>query len=339
MMLVLPYLGSRLGLLAVLGCLTVTVVVAVALPWLGWWWSPGATLVALGLSYPIWNWRRLEAAEAHFRERWDPLFTPAEKPASFAFDRMAARIAAVEALQDRMAAIRARRDETLRFLSHDLRAPLASIISLVELAEENPRHLQEKDWFATLRGASLRSLHLADDFLHLSRAEALDPKGFERVDLYMVLSEAMDDVWPLAQAQGGRIDLQLPPAAGDSEDAPAEVLGEANQLRRAFVNLLSNGVRHGKPGAPVRVRVNADAGDWVVTVSNPVERPDPAPAGASVSTRPGSLGAGHGLGLQIVAAIVLGHGGHLTGGLPPAGSPAGPQDVVFQVRLPAASAG
>ena len=78
-------------------------------------------------------------------------------------------------------------------------------------------------------------------------------------------------------------------------------------LRRAIGNLLTNCVRHNRPGCPIRLGGRVE-GRWLLLY---VESGDPAsgpPASSPASLAPDG-GAAHGTGLKLVAQITAAHGG------------------------------
>ena len=78
-------LSPRRGLLLVAALVTITLSgCLLVLRELGWWWPPTTTLVTMLALYPLWSWRRLEAAEqfleselARFATQRLPLIDPA----------------------------------------------------------------------------------------------------------------------------------------------------------------------------------------------------------------------------------------------------------------------
>ena len=66
------------------------------------------------------------------------------------------------------------REETLRFVSHDMRAPQSSILALIDMHHEADARDSQDD---TLRRIAVtlarRTLNLVDDFVHLTRAESM----------------------------------------------------------------------------------------------------------------------------------------------------------------------
>jgi CHASE2 domain-containing sensor protein/signal transduction histidine kinase len=204
------------------------------------------------------------------------------------------------------------REEAMRFLSHDLRAPLASIITLVDAAQDAPDAEGAASLSDRVARLARNALGLADDMLRLARAEAADPRRFVPVDLVAVIAEAADQAWPLARRRGVTIGQH---AAQVGEEAL--VMGDAELLRRALVNLLTNAVRFSHEGGRVETSVQARGGRWQISIADQGWgiAPENLPKLFTRFARFGPPGApeseGTGLGLVIVKTAVERHGGKI----------------------------
>jgi signal transduction histidine kinase len=116
-------------------------------------------------------------------------------------------------------------------------------------------------------------------------------------------------------------------------DAPlsAPVRGDELWLTRALENLVENAITHGLPGEPVRVTLERDRDQLVVSVQNGGE------IGKHVSKRlfrrfvtTRADRGGTGLGLAIVRAVAEAHSGSA------ACVSSGPPSVEFRISLPPA---
>jgi signal transduction histidine kinase len=128
------------------------------------------------------------------------------------------------------------RDETLRFLSHDMRAPQASILALLELQSEESSALPQQELFSRIERASRKTLGLADNFVQLARAESHEYR-LEEVDFHDMLFDAADEIWSLAKSK--HIAVQVEGADGDY---PVNV--DRTLMTRALTNLLSNAINY-----------------------------------------------------------------------------------------------
>ena len=136
------------------------------------------------------------------------------------------------------------REEALQLLSHDMRSPLSAILASLEhpYFREAPATLRRR-----IEGQAGRTLELADAFVRLAKAESAD-YVFEPIDLSHVLSDAVDAIWPLAQA--GEVTVEF-----DLADLEYVVLADRGLVTRALVNLLDNAVKYSPPGKAVVCRL------------------------------------------------------------------------------------
>jgi CHASE2 domain-containing sensor protein/signal transduction histidine kinase len=136
------------------------------------------------------------------------------------------------------------REEALQLLSHDMRSPLSAILASLEhpYFREAPATLRRR-----IEGQAGRTLELADAFVRLAKAESADYE-FEPIDLSHVLSDAVDAIWPLAQAGDVTVEFDL-------ADLEYVVLADRGLVTRALVNLLDNAVKYSPAGKTVVCRL------------------------------------------------------------------------------------
>lgn len=151
------------------------------------------------------------------------------------------------------------RDETLRFLSHDMRAPQASILALLELQANAASALPQAELFARIERASRKTLGLADNFVQLARAESHEYR-FEDVDFHDMVLDAIDEMWSLATSK--KIDIRAEMAA-----EVFLVRVDRSLMTRALTNLLSNAINYSPSGSLIVCALSPRhglAGDQVV---------------------------------------------------------------------------
>lgn len=290
-----------------------------------WWLAPGGALLAGVFAFPVWGWRRLEAARRHLDQELRQLraILPASRGGGAADEigrlGFEQRIALVQTAQQTMQALAAERNETLAFISHDLRAPLASAVSQLEIAGgADARHLLPQ-----LR----RALGMAQSFLWLARAEALDARQMRPLDLAFLLQQAVDEMYALARQRELRLRREIP------EDV-VWVVADFEAIERSAINLLDNALRHAPAGSAVVIGLQRlAAGKLCFWVDNEGAAPSADQRermfrrfsrGETVQN-----GAGAGLGLYFVRTVAERHGGA-------AGVDAAAGRIRFWVELPAA---
>ncbi|MFD8271702.1 ATP-binding protein [Streptomyces flaveolus] len=198
--------------------------------------------------------------------------------------------------------------------SHELRSPIASLRTQLEVAAAHPELLD-------LDGAvedTVRLQRLAADLLLLARLDAGERPADARVDLAALAR---------AQAQGrAGVDVRAGGAVA--------VAGSRGQLERVLANLLDNAQRHARSAVEVSVRRDGDVA--VAAVADDGEGV-PAADRERIFERFVRLDAarsrddgGAGLGLAIARDVAVRHGGTLTVRDAPAGG------ALFELRLPVA---
>lgn len=198
------------------------------------------------------------------------------------------------------------RDMALRFLSHDMRSPQASILALVSQIQREPSRYTPQRFAELVSQYATRALSLSDDFLFLARAENLPPK-LAAVDPALVLGDAVDDLLPQASAKSTTVNLTAEPGLS--------TIADVQLLRRAFVNLIGNAIKFGREASTVDVELSATDRHVKIAVTD---------YGAGISERDqeklfreftqldgGASMSGHGLGLAFVKTVVDSLGGKL----------------------------
>ncbi|MES2932110.1 MAG: CHASE2 domain-containing protein [Pseudomonadota bacterium] len=316
-MLLMPRLSNRNALALVLATLLIALATAIVTPQIsGLWWPPAGSLIALLLAYPLWSWRCLEAAQSLIDEELARITIQASQSAQPATRHtLIERMERIRSLRAKLDTAQLQREEALRFISHDLRTPLASLITLMDSATSAPTVGDAavnapSHWLTTMRNCADRALAMADDFLRLARAEAISEQHFAACCLLAILDEAIDEFWPQANAKGVTLARHFEVA-----DSEALMMGEASLLHRAFANLLSNAIRHAPPGTEISIGLNTKQQSWLVTITDQgagiAEDALPALFGRfhkSLHATPGGSD-GTGLGLLIVRTVIERHGG------------------------------
>jgi signal transduction histidine kinase len=224
------------------------------------------------------------------------------------------------------------KDEFLAMLGHELRNPLAPILTALQLmrarSEEATRRERE-----VIERQVRHVVTLVDDLLDVSRITRgkieLDRR---RIDVAGLVTNAIELASPLIAARRHHLDV----------DVPSGLWLDADEIRitQVLTNLLTNAAKYTETGGRIEVRARRESGQLVLVVAdNGVGIPADIMPGLfdmfvqgkrTIDRSEGGLG----LGLAIVRSLITLHGGTVS-----VRSPGPGLGSEFEIRLPAAGAG
>jgi PAS domain S-box-containing protein len=203
------------------------------------------------------------------------------------------------------------KSDFLSTAAHELRTPLASIYGFAELLLSDESHDADaqREMLEIIFRQSKLITALVNELLDLARIEARQGKDFifEQVDLCALVRETVS-----ADHEGSQWRWPVRVAVPET---PVWVRGDANKLRQAVGNVLSNAYKYSPDGGEIHVALRRDLGEVVVEVQDHGlgMTPDQAARVCERFYRADRSGRipGTGLGMSIVKEIVTLHGGRL----------------------------
>ena len=223
------------------------------------------------------------------------------------------------------------KDDFLAVLGHELRNPLAPIVSTLELMEMRAGDTLKRERTVVARQVK-HMIRLVDDLFDVSRiarGKVELMKG--RVEIACVVAKAQEMAGPLLEQGHHPVSVSVQPGLW--------VDGDSVRLAQVVCNLLNNAAKYSPSGAPVRVESYLQGHAVVLSVRDQgigIEAPilerifEPFVQQPQAPDRPQG---GLGLGLPIVRSLVNLHGGTVS-----ALSEGRGKGSQFVIRLPAPSA-
>ena len=223
-----------------------------------------------------------------------------------AFDRLGGQI---NAMLDRISALR----EELRLLTdslaHDLRSPVSRLRTAAHAAAETADPKEQEELLGRVIRQADSLMRILSAVLEISRSEALTGRNqFAWFDAGELSAELTEMYEPLAEEQGASLKFERP-------DRATPLYGHRQLLAQAISNLLENAIRYGSSGGEIRVGVQPNESELRIEVADRGPGIVEARRGEALR-RFGRLDSsrsdeGAGLGLALAQAIAHLHSGKL----------------------------
>jgi signal transduction histidine kinase/HAMP domain-containing protein len=206
------------------------------------------------------------------------------------------------------------KDEFLLNVAHELRAPLFSLRTSVDLLEEDYGRLSMRDlglMVRNLQKSTLKFQTLVENLIDIGNIHA----GRFRIQrlpirIELIVQDAVEQVSPLLQAKGQQLIVNL-------ED-PSEciVLADRRRIAQVIINLLNNASKYGPDNTPIELATCRSSGvafvgviDQGPGIPEAEQRSLFQPLKRDQDSR--NEGAGMGIGLVLSKEIVEMHGGRI----------------------------
>jgi signal transduction histidine kinase len=225
------------------------------------------------------------------------------------------------------------KSEILGTVAHDLKNPLGVILGRTEILKEmiaagGAVDANVQAQIAYIRDAANRLTEMVDDLVSDAMADALDITiRREPVDIAVLVQEVAEANRPLAVRKQQTITVSAPPNHA--------AMCDADRIREAIDNLVSNAVKYSPLGGAIELLVARDGGGIIVQIRDQGAGLSPEDISRlfgrfqRLSAKPTAGETSTGLGLSIVKRIVDLHGGQVTV------ESAGPgQGATFKMSLP-----
>jgi signal transduction histidine kinase len=258
--------------------------------------AAGATFLLVGRSLRSVEAIRARVAEISASDLTERVPVPENR------DEISALATTMNAMLSRIESGHAAQRRFVGDASHELRSPLATVISALEVGAAHPELLDQELAAATLLPEAQRMQALIEDLLLLARA---DERG-------LALRHDDIDLDDLGASETARLQRETVLTV-QADLTPTRVVGDAGGLSRVLRNLLDNAARHAASRIDVTVRPDGRYARLTIADDGPgIPADDRIRAFdrfVRLDTDRARTGGGTGLGLAIVAEVVAAHRG------------------------------
>lgn len=225
-----------------------------------------------------------------------------------------------------------RKDQFLAMLAHELRNPLAPLVTALHLLRVRPRDEAGVERAVEIANRQVQQMaRLVDDLLDVSRiTRGKIELRTARHELRTLIARAMECVQPHVASRRHQISVTVP-------EEPLWLFADAVRIEQILTNLLNNAIKYTDPGGRIEVLVERNGSEAIFRVKDTGIGISPSllprifdlfmQADRSLDRSQGGLG----IGLTLVRMLVEMHGG--TVAVESAGEGHGSE---FTVRLPLA---
>ena len=154
------------------------------------------------------------------------------------------------------------RTELITNVSHDIKTPLTSIISYVDLLRKPHTREEEEAYLDVLQRQSQRLKKLVDDLMEMSKAST------GNMTVEPVKMDAAETINQVLGEFGDKLTLaELTPVFSPPE-APLHMRADGRLVWRVMSNLLSNAVKYALPGTRLYVDLKREGDNVVISLKN-----------------------------------------------------------------------
>lgn len=167
-----------------------------------------------------------------------------------------------ESLEDQMKSEKTK-VELITNVSHDLKTPLTSIISYIDLlSKEEDLSETARDYVNILSDKSNRLKNIVSDLFDLAKSTSGDINlDLEELDLKKLIEQTLGDMEGEIEKSGLQIRTKLP-------DGPVNIMSDGKRLYRVFQNVIDNALKYSLKGTRVYVELEEIDGKAVASIKN-----------------------------------------------------------------------
>lgn len=192
---------------------------------------------------------------------YSPRTVPAKSPAYGMTDKLNNISDGIRSAVDRQVKSERMKIELVTNVSHDLKTPLTSIISYIDLLSDEEMSPAARDYVSIISQKSDRLKTMVSDLFDLAKATSRTDIGSEQLDAAILTQQVIGDMADKISASGRelRTDIQ-------AQSAP--VTAEGKKLYRVFQNLIDNALKYSMEGTRIYVTLSNEGGYTDISFKN-----------------------------------------------------------------------
>lgn len=146
-------------------------------------------------------------------------------------------------------------------VSHDLKTPLTSIISYIDLLSSEELSPEARDYVNIIENKSQRLKFMVADLFDLAKATSRTDVDMEKIDAVILTNQVLADLSDKIETAGKQLKVDI-----KSETAP--VIAEGKKMYRVLQNLIDNALKYSLDGTRIYLTLKHELGYCVISVKN-----------------------------------------------------------------------
>lgn len=146
-------------------------------------------------------------------------------------------------------------------VSHDLKTPLTSIISYIDLLSSEELSPEARDYVTIIENKSQRLKSMVADLFDLAKATSRTDVDMEKIDAVILTKQVLADLSDKIESTGRQIKVDI-----QADSSP--VMAEGKKMYRVLQNVIDNALKYSLDGTRIYLTLKNENGYCFINVKN-----------------------------------------------------------------------
>lgn len=182
-------------------------------------------------------------------------------PAYYMTEKLNNISAGIQSAVDRQLKSERMKIDLVTNVSHDLKTPLTSIISYIDLLSMEELSPTAKDYVNIIVNKSQRLKTMVADLFDLAKATSRTDIDMEKIDAVILTNQVLADL-------SDKIDSSEKQVKTDMKSESASIMADGKKMYRVLQNMIDNALKYSLDGTRIYLTLKNELGYCIITVKN-----------------------------------------------------------------------
>lgn len=211
------------------------------------------------------DFKAINRISQHIYDISDGDYTPHSEPVTSPIYVMTQKLnnisSGIQNAVDRQVKSERMKIELVTNMSHDLKTPLTSIISYIDLLASEELSPTARDYVNIINNKSQHLKTMVSDLFDLAKATSQTDIDMEKIDAVILMNQVLADMSDKIEVSGRQVKSTIKP-----DSSP--VMAEGKKMYRVLQNLIDNALKYSLEGTRIYVNLVNEFGYCSITVKN-----------------------------------------------------------------------